>query len=103
LTVTCEHLPHQGDSRVSHHIREQNHATVWQAFNEDECTKVGINRHQHASFPCSFEQRSIAWAWPALAGLDHIVSFAAQPVCQAATGATTHEGFHPFATEIASS
>ena len=100
--MSIEHAAHQGNTLIHRHVRQANQSGMGRGMHVDERCEVRIECYQNSVFGSRSRQHCrVARVLPEVAGIDDIVTLAAQPFPQSAPGTPVDEELQDSATEMA--
>ena len=100
--MSLKHFGHQGDALSRRHVGQTNQSGMGRGVDVDERCEVSIECHQNSVFVSRSRQHClVARVIPEVAGIDDIVTLAAQPFPQSAPGTPVDEELQDSATDTA--
>lgn len=102
--MALNNLGHQPDALRRGDIRKAHQTGVLEALQVHEFSEVGVDCDENSVLDLgALKQRLIARVRAELAGLENVMTLAAQPICQLRAGAAIDEELHGSATDTADS
>lgn len=92
------------DALLRWNVRKPNQPGVRNTMQMNELSEVGIDGDENPTFGSGLlQQGPITRVWTEFSSLDHVVSLAAEPIGQPASGAPVYQEFHRPFTDTAAS